>query len=581
MSQSLERKLPEELLDRIVSFTTRKSLLNLCLASKTLNRLATPYLYSNICLRETDHLSALAALLITSPIHAVLVKSLTIPENWAEGQEEPAEKSWSTQDLAVHSVLKAKYAEYAPDDSTAHEMCEKIDSGTNEDAIVALLIPNLPELRRLDINFGILRVHTNFGTMWPTIVQSIRTINNSRLVPIDIMVTGAEDKYFNFSFHLAHFFHLPNVRSIYGWKLGDDESAPDLDMSTFARLKPLSCPVEYIELRSSKLHADNFQNLIASTIPGRLKTFSYEIGCTWAWFIMEHPRIMNSLQSHHQTLEALCLSHEDYYPYDADNEFDKPYPCSFVPFVALKRLKVAPVYIWGHEGFTDKTKLQDPVTKEQLWKALPANLEELWITRAYHQEYQEFQSNDVGITFVPDCLLPSLELVLQNKLQSFGNLKHLRIELPLFKWEDEWFDALESLCRTAAANGIQSTIILSDMLDRNTALTVERLWGWNEDIEWEPVANWQNKECAKIWIATTEHQDLAQVLKDLKSRFLKFTKSFNDARNEIQKMGQLCSDCRRDPEYRAHMRVNVAQLERYIDERLHTKTGWKGRDRDD
>tara|TARA_R110002003_G_scaffold48_21_gene4142 strand:- start:1371 stop:2858 length:1488 start_codon:yes stop_codon:yes gene_type:complete len=479
MSLSIDRKLPEELLDHVISLTSRETLLKLCLTSKTLNRLATPYLYATISLRETDHLPALAYLIFTSPTHAALIKSFNVSETWAKIEEQFTEWSWPRpEDPALQSVLREKCAEYTSNEDEADGMYQKIESGANEDAVLALLLASLPKLRRLNINFGICNGHADFVALWPRIVNGIRSSNNAAVasstslttetartalsVPIDIMSTGSESKYPNDPVHFAMFMHLPNLRSIYGWRLGDAETVPDPESNPFAQLSPRSCPVEYIELRASKLHEDNFSYLLGTTIPGKLKSFSYEVGCTWAWCTVEHSKIMTSLVSHHSTLETLGLSHEYYYPYEPDDMINKPYPCSFTAFTALKRLKVAPVYVWGHRGFTEKASLVNAETKEMLWNALPKSLEELWISRALHQEFRD----DASVRFVPDCLLPALDLVVQNKSQAFPKLEHLRIELPPMVWQDEWFDTLASLCRIAAANGIQTTVILFDMLDR-------------------------------------------------------------------------------------------------------------------
>jgi hypothetical protein len=368
-----------------------------------------------------------------------------------------------------------------------------------------------------------------------------------------VMVTGNDDKYPHNPIHLAMFLHLPNLHSIYGWRIGTADGHPDAEINAFAKLQPQSCPVEYIELRTSKLHMDDFKRLLGATIPGKLKTFNYEVGCTWAWCNTEHPIIMKSLEPHHDTLECLALSHEDYYPYaDGIAELQKPYPCSFTPFTALKRLKVAPVYIWGHEGFTDKARLETSRTKEMLWKALPSNLEELWITRAHQQK-----SDDPEGKFVPDCLLPALDLVIQNKCEASPNLKHLRIELPPLVWETEWLDSLASLCIAASTNGIRSTIILFDMFDRYGKLAVERQWGWDEDIEWEPNRWSQNRESAKVWINPTaaEPQDLAQTLKELKARF-------SEEREKAKSDG-----------------VDLAELARFVESRPYAEICWKRWDR--
>ncbi|KAF9696601.1 hypothetical protein EKO04_005488 [Ascochyta lentis] len=557
-----------------------------------MNRLATPYFYSSIFLKETDHLPALTYLILTSPTHASLVKSVIVPDTWAKLEEQFTEWSWPKIQNR-ESVLKEKCAAYATCDEQAREMYEKIESGANEDAILALLLANLPRLQKLNINFGICNEHTDFVALWPTIMHGTRSSNDSSPVakgnavvdmpqavhstmflnPVDVMVTGSEDKYPNDPIHFAMFIHMPNLRSIYGWRTGDSESDPDAETNAFARLKPRSCPVEYIELRASKLHMVNLRLLLDATIPGKLKTFNYEVGCTWAWCLTEHPGIMASLQPHHDTLDTLGLSHEYYYPYETDEGFDKPLPCSFIPFVTLKRLKVAPVYVWGHHGFTDKAKLDSPETKEMLWKALPENLEQLWITRAHHQE---FRGNDATTRFVPECLLPALDLVVQNKGYAFSKLEQLRIELPPLMWKHEWFDTLESLCKSAARHGIHTTIILFDMCDRWSKLAVELPWGWDEDIDWEPPRYSSNRESAKVWIVAAEQRDLAQALKDLKARFHEEKEKYEEARREIGALGPLCRECIFAPEYSAAAQINVPRLRRFVEERLHTKSCWKG-----
>lgn len=204
------------------------------------------------------------------------------------------------------------------------------------------------------------------------------------------------------------------------------------------RLKPRSCPVECIKLRTSKLHSDNFRWMLNATIPGKLKTLNYEIGCTWAWYGISHPDIMASLREHHSTLENLALSHEPFYPHQFSDNGDKPYPCDFKPFTALERLQVAPVYVWGHEGFNDVARLAERGTKEMLWQSLPQNLEQLWICRA---EAQEPQNDKTALRFEPDCLIPALHL-LDHKADC-PKLKEIRLEFIPMNWPEE--DLFEDL----------------------------------------------------------------------------------------------------------------------------------------
>jgi hypothetical protein len=278
----------------------------------------------------------------------------------------------------------------------------EIKTGTNEDAIVALLILSLPDLQQLHMNFGFCETHDDFISTFELLADHLKLVDGNTSPPVDVLVTGEDEKYPNLPIHVAALLHMPNIRSLYGLNMGDDEGEPDPDSNPFARLKPRSCAVEYIELRTSKLYVDNFNWMMNAVIPGRFKTLNYEIGNTWAWCGIFHPAIMASLRPHHETLENLGLSHEAAYPHRfGPDSGDEPYPCDFKPFEALKRLRVAPVYVWGHNGFNDPTDLVACTTKEVLWQALPSNLEQLWICRA---ESQNPPTDTTAPRFEPDCL---------------------------------------------------------------------------------------------------------------------------------------------------------------------------------
>lgn len=586
----MEEKLPEELLDRIVSLAPRDSLIHLCLTSRTLNRITTPYLYGDIILKSTYNIPALAYLIFTSSAHAALVQSLIVPNSWESGDEED-DIGWSwlkSDDPKLHLALQNKCSEYWLTEEEWSEIYGSIKSD-NKDFLLAVLIASLPRLRRLNINFGSSYDHKDFVSFWPTLIYAIRslkfappnedshasrTFQLTRLpalsVPLDIMVTGVEDKYPNSPVDFAVFINLPNLRSIYGWGMGDGDGGVGFDSNPetnpFVKLRPRSCPVEYIELRKSKLHTENFQHLLQATIPGKLKMFSYEVGGTWAWTDVEHPMIMTSLEPHHDTLDSLCLSHEDFYPYEDDFENGKPDPCCFVPFTALKRLKVAPLYIWGNSGVLNPEKFNRQEAKGMLWKALPRNLEELWVTRA---QWQNLRDKGSTASFIPKCLLPALDLVIQNKHYVFPKLQRLRVEFPPSYWEFEWFDVLASICKAAYAKGVHTTIIFSEIFDRyEDAITVERPWGWDEDIEWEPPRYSSNRESAKVWIPATTRHDLAEALKDIKIRFEKESDTYTAALRVRMEL-RLCSECYNDPAYAA--RIDQAQIARFIEKRLDTK----------
>lgn len=99
MAHSIECRLPEELLEQIVFLVVRECLPKLCQVSRLFDRLTTPYLYSEVVLknlvsrgvrgsdaRQLPHKRIIiprAHLFLTSPFHASLVHRIVVPEGWA------------------------------------------------------------------------------------------------------------------------------------------------------------------------------------------------------------------------------------------------------------------------------------------------------------------------------------------------------------------------------------------------------------------------------------------------------------------------------------------------------------------
>jgi hypothetical protein len=552
MPLSLEHDLSEELLENIISFSSQDSLTKLCRTSKKFSRIATPHLYSSVFLDDgypdtgVKHLLPFAYLIFSSPSHASFVQSFAIRDTW--GEDAPVEKEEEDVDpndkydkrpwpkyakSELESVLKKTCAEYAVHQKEAGVLYKKIKTGANENMILALVLANLPNLRKLDLSMGTALERDDFLQLFDRVANrtkpfdklpaeidftsSEKTKASSSIafsLPMDVLVTGSDDKYPHDPNHVAIMLKLPNVRSLYGWKMGDEEDLQE--DSAFKKLQPRSCPVEYIELRTSKFHSDHLQLLMDATIPGKLKTFSYEIGCTWAWVDVEHAKIMKSLEAHHDTLERLALSHEEFYPYQFGNENEKPIPVTFNSFKVLQKLKVAPVYIWGHDGISDESSLQNPKTREWLWKALPETLEELWITRAVEQGETKTLEKQ-AVRFVPDLLIPALELVIQYKSQAYPKLSCLFIEFQLSSWKDEWIELLDPICQQAEENGVRCTLILTDAEQEGYACGnfTERGWGWNEEVKWQECL--PNKEPPKTWLNVTRGENLGRKLIGLKN----------------------------------------------------------------
>jgi hypothetical protein len=317
------------------------------------------------------------------------------------------------------------------------------------------------------------------------------------------------------SSNMVTLLQMPNLHSFYGLKLGDNYDFVPHENNPFLKLKPRSCPVEYIELRRSELHTDNISLLLGATIPGKLKTFNHEVGGMWFLRDVAHPVIMQCLVAHHSTLENLGLSHNDDYPYgngDNDSPSDAPTPYSFTQFEALKRLKVSPVFVWDNRGLYNQAKYTEATRRNMLWKGPPKGIEELWLTRGEHREFLE---RDMPPYFIPDCLLPALESLLDHKAEGFPKLNRIIIQFSLLTWEIPWLDALALLCHRAAAMGIQDMILLAEWTCPLENNYVEWDWGWNEDVIWEHGRDTDDKPKKRPIV--TEEEDLRQTLRDLKN----------------------------------------------------------------
>jgi hypothetical protein len=527
---AIERKLPEELLASIVSLISPQCLRNLCRTCKTFSRIATPYLYAHVSLgqqvdyssdyKQSPALVRFAYTIFSSPKYADLVKTVTVSDAWGVPGEyrEVEPTSWPASGLELNEVLRKKCTEYAATEEGVDELYEKIASGENEDAILALLLASLPKLANLDINFGFHEEHSDFLKLLESSMDRVKLDKDSFpgfSVPVNVMVKGTDDKHPNNPVVMARMSRLPNIRALYGWKMGDSDGNWTAEGNHFATLKPRSCSVEYVELRDSKLHNRNLQLLLDATIPGTLKTFNYEIGCTWAWCNVQHLSIMASLRAHHDTLDSLGLSHEEFYPYQFGNEAEEPYPVTFKPFKVLTRLKIAPVYIWGDANLQDHASWTKTETHNMLCEALPESLQELWITRA---EPQHSNPDATAAQFIPDCLLPALQLVIQQKSQICPKLRQLRIEFPLMNWDREWISLLASVCAEADTNGIRTTLRLTGLprsIDDEKD-DRERPWGWDEKVHWEKCVH--NQESPKRWIQVGEQKCLGEMLLDLRAQ---------------------------------------------------------------
>ncbi|KAK3060590.1 hypothetical protein LTS18_008206 [Coniosporium uncinatum] len=295
MTPSLD-SLPEELVDRIVSYLPQSSQCILSRVSKHFNRIATPRLYFSIYFRNatmdkgTPWLLHLTYLLLKKPSLAIFVHSVTLRDVLCDGQVPlPADFKdndngtrkalrWP-QEPDLDDVLNAGLKRYSASKTRSknkrlEEQLSKLKSGC-EGGILALLLLHLPKLRKLDFSF--------FSA--PLLLETFQQVANKN-APVDsvlvfqeltdVMFNGCDEKEPNPPDLFFACFGLPVVNRIHANRLGNNMQ--DEPTAVIAEMEPRSSSVEFVEMRCSKLWQNDLVNVLRAC--KKLKTLIHEVGNT-------------------------------------------------------------------------------------------------------------------------------------------------------------------------------------------------------------------------------------------------------------------------------------------------------------
>jgi hypothetical protein len=155
----------EEILDRIVNcLDSLPSLASLARVSKRFNRITLPHLYAHVSFiggaidMGTKNLRPFTVLLLQKPHLAALVQSITLRDSYATEAldrpflEKPCWKDWPS-DADLESIFTAAVQAHGVPDEESKRWVELLLNGSNEAAILALLLPVLVNLQSMDIAF--------------------------------------------------------------------------------------------------------------------------------------------------------------------------------------------------------------------------------------------------------------------------------------------------------------------------------------------------------------------------------------------------------------------------------------------
>lgn len=473
------QSLPEELVYYIIGLDTDKSTLAiLTRVSKDFNRFAAPRLYHTLEFKNgsidmgNKWLLPITYHLFRKPQLASYVRELSMRTVFATeemgvfGDNHTDDKftkwNWPEQP-DLDDVLRGAAKKLYLTEDEENEKFDVLKKGYNEDAILAVLLPLLPNLQRLDFPW------TN-GTKH---IQGMLERYREKMPPFDewrpfgqlreVMVCG----YMGDEPTEPNFFYeclgIPSVTLINGIWLGNsDQDEVDKQL---ASLEDRSSGVESIELRSSHLYEDDFAKLMC--VCRALKSFIYQTGLSACFYSFTTTTIQRGLDRHTDTLETLCLDHCVLPSFGVDDIIE---PMTFSSFTALKDIKLAPPFIFGKDG-VHFTPTGDPAalqrTRSRLIECLPANVEKLRLCRA----------KDL---FTGDRVHPALQELVQRRSESFPRLAKVEISGE-FDGFPSRVERLREFCELADASGIETRVFNEPGLEKRTE---DKKWGIDEDQEW-------------------------------------------------------------------------------------------------
>lgn len=509
MSRSLDC-LSVELLDIIVSFVhPPTALCELALVSWKFNSLATPHLYRHITLYSDGpeggftRMLPLTFLMLRKPSIASLVRSFTFRGQFHN--EDCITIDISSQYDVDEDKCRLPWPDHPELDGTLRRVIMEVSHSEEEElewqlevlpryapkdtAIFPLLLMSFPNLRRLDME--ICSLEEDFlARIFNRIASSEPPFDVKPLFTqlTDIMIAGNDDSYPSAYVFFAACCRLPAVKRLYGHRLGAEEDWPQLSKRggvtsqietsepQGSKLLPVGTPqssrlggatsvMNTFELRGSTLHHTDLPIVFSALRSPH--TIIYDTGNSWSSTPIRTPDIISAIAIHATSLRRLAIDHEDYYPFEDDiGPDDIAEPISFVDFIALTHLRVAPVFLFGFidlEEAPEPESIDERAILNRLRWALPSTLESLYIT------YANFVFGDQH-----EHIAEAFEVLLRHK----ECVPHLR-EL-VFEGEFETQESIQRAGRViklAEEMGVDARVI-----DFPTYKYVkQRGWGWDEE----------------------------------------------------------------------------------------------------
>lgn len=347
-------RLPPELVDRIASLSSSDSLCSFARCSRQSWALAIPFLYEHVVLYvdeiSAEHLRPVALLLLTRPEVARHVRALTLPDgfsayNGAHGFSMFDGRALTTPELDSPFALAIR-AYNLPEDEEA-QWIRDADSPDSDDAILAFLIPALPNLRRLDTEDD---EHSLYlPKSFKRATTGVEAQPHATLRLTDVLYRSGQERHGRMFECMAPLLSpLPSLRRLFAHRYGSDYLDPSRRL---AALPVHSSQLVHIELKDCRLSDADISHVLR--VPVALETFIYEIGCGHLSFCdLSITGLRSALDSQRMTLKDLWLDHfDDGALFMSYMYRDDMHMASLADFRALTRIRIAAVFVVNLDEF--------------------------------------------------------------------------------------------------------------------------------------------------------------------------------------------------------------------------------------
>ena len=439
--------LPEEIISCIISHVDPKSLSEISLCSKSLQRITLPYLYRHITLsrkeavrkrygywgyqlRRYRYLRYLTSLFLRKPYYASLVRCLTIldgSDDVAESSEDVTKRSIWVGLTEGEEVIKTAIKASSHSKEEEYMWLRDVGRPDNDDALLAIMLPTLVRLRKLDLKnmegmnyFERTIARIGYGEK-PFDIQPALSLLT------DIVHTEHNAYHKDSAMspkYIGLLLLLPAIQFIHAY-LGRHYIDGDDSEIILATLPTSSSGLTHLELLDSIVPSDNLLHILRAS--KNLKTFIYEARSSASAYGFSTPVLQEALKPAEKCLTNLWL---DCYEYSdsffASTEAVKP--MNFSSFTSLMSLHVQSVFLFGDPAAGGSEDDQ----KRLLRGVFPHQLKILEIVHRGHS---------------PANLLVGLKDLFQEKQagNKIADLERLAVVPGGLVWQDFWDDILTML----------------------------------------------------------------------------------------------------------------------------------------